>query len=102
MRDEELAAWPGLGGVLEFLRAAEQLKNTLRSGYTSGGRQESVAEHTWRLCLMAMLIGRYVADVDLLRLMKMCLVHDLGEAIEGDIPAPQQAPGASPSRSGVT
>ena len=38
-----------LSGVLDFLRAAERLKNTTRSGFTSEGRPESVAEHTWRL-----------------------------------------------------
>ena len=78
-------------GVLEFLRAAERLKVTHRSGYTSAGNPESVAEHTWRLCLMAMLIQPSVPDIDFARLIKICIVHDLGEAISGDIPAPEQA-----------
>jgi putative hydrolase of HD superfamily len=77
-------------GVLEFIRAAEQLKTTSRSGWTSAGRPESVAEHTWRLCLMAMLLFGDAPDVDLARLLKMCLIHDLGEAIGGDVPAPAQ------------
>jgi putative hydrolase of HD superfamily len=77
--------------VLTFLRAAERLKVTHRSGYTSAGNPESVAEHTWRLCLMAMLIQPSVPGVDFARLIRICIVHDLGEAIGGDIPAPEQA-----------
>ncbi|HEX6059957.1 MAG TPA: HD domain-containing protein [Gemmatimonadaceae bacterium] len=80
-----------LAGVLEFLRGAERLKTTTRSGYTSEGTQESVAEHTWRLCLMAMLLAPAFPEVDFSRLVKICIVHDLGEAIGGDVPAPEQA-----------
>jgi putative hydrolase of HD superfamily len=84
-----------LEGVLTFLRAAERLKTVTRSGWTSTGQPESVAEHTWRLCLMAMLLYDRTDGVDLARLLKMCLIHDLGEAIGGDIPAPAQAAGTS-------
>jgi putative hydrolases of HD superfamily len=82
-------------GVLTFLRAAERLKTVMRSGWTSDGQQESVAEHTWRLCLMAMLLYGHIPGIDLARLLKMCLIHDLGEAIGGDIPAPAQQAGES-------
>jgi putative hydrolase of HD superfamily len=78
-------------GILEFLRSAERLKTVLRSGWTSEGQQESVAEHTWRLSLMAMLLYGQTPGLDLARLLKMCLIHDLGEAIRGDVPAPLQA-----------
>jgi putative hydrolase of HD superfamily len=77
--------------VLAFLRAAEKLKTTHRSGYTSAGNPESVAEHTWRLCLMAMLIAPEDPTIDVGNLLKLCVVHDLGEAIGGDVPAPEQA-----------
>jgi putative hydrolases of HD superfamily len=80
-----------LVGILEFLRAAERLKTTTRSGWTSAGQPESVAEHTWRLCLMALVLRPSFADVDFERLIKICIVHDLGEAIGGDVPAPEQA-----------
>jgi putative hydrolase of HD superfamily len=84
-----------LDGILAFLRAAERLKTVTRSGWTSTGQAESVAEHTWRLCLMAMLLYGRSPGVDLARLLRMCLIHDLGEAIRGDVPAPAQAsPGA--------
>ena len=82
-----------LDGVLAFLRAAERLKTVTRSGWTSTGKAESVAEHTWRLCLMAMVLYGRADDVDLARLLKMCLIHDLGEAIGGDVPAPAQIAG---------
>lgn len=80
-----------LGGILDFLRAAERLKATKRSAYTSTGETESVAEHTWRLCLMAMVLAPAFPDVDVARLLRICIVHDLGEAVSGDIPAPEQA-----------
>jgi 5'-deoxynucleotidase YfbR-like HD superfamily hydrolase len=80
-----------LAGLLDFLRAAERLKTVTRSGYTSAGERESVAEHTWRLSLMALLLAPEFPEVDFARLVKICLVHDLGEAIGGDVPAPEQA-----------
>jgi putative hydrolase of HD superfamily len=82
-----------LDGVLAFLRAAERLKTVTRSGWTSTGKAESVAEHTWRLCLMAMVLYGRAEDIDLAKLLKMCLIHDLGEAIGGDVPAPAQIAG---------
>ena len=82
-------------GILEFLRAAEWLKTATRSGWTSLGEQESVAEHSWRLCLMAMALHPNFPDVDFARLIKICIIHDLGEAIGGDVPAPEQAGRAS-------
>ncbi len=88
MRTDELE------GVLTFLRAAERLKTVTRSGWTSAGDRESVAEHTWRLCLMAMLLYGEAPGIDLSRLLRMCLIHDLGEAIGGDVPAPEQTPEA--------
>ena len=84
-----------LEGVLAFLRAAERLKTVTRSGWTSAGEQESVAEHTWRLCLMAMLLYGDTPGIDLARLLRMCLIHDLGEAIGGDVPAPAQQAGGN-------
>jgi putative hydrolase of HD superfamily len=82
-----------LEGILTFLRDAERLKTVTRSGWTSTGQRESVAEHTWRLCLMAMVLYEGAPGIDLARLLRMCLIHDLGEAIGGDVPAPAQTPG---------
>jgi len=72
---------------LSFIRAAEQLKNVLRSAHTSAGRHESTAEHTWRLCLLAMAFEDRLGGLDFARLLKICVIHDLGEAFGGDVPA---------------
>lgn len=78
-------------GRLDFLRQAEALKSVLRSGFTSRGRPESTAEHSWRLCLMALAFEDALAPLDMLRLLKLCVLHDLGEAIHGDVPAIAQS-----------
>nr|WP_312510075.1 HD domain-containing protein [Pseudomonas luteola] len=86
-----------LMGTLRFLKDAEMLKDTLRTAYTRSGKQESTAEHTWRLCLMAMVYEDELQGIDFAKLLKICLIHDLGEAISGDIPAVLQRPGLSKS-----
>lgn len=78
-------------GVLEFLRSAEQLKQTYRTSWTSDGARESVAQHSWRLCLLALVVADHYPEVDAGRLLKICVVHDLGEAIRGDVPAVEQS-----------
>jgi putative hydrolases of HD superfamily len=77
-------------GVLAFLREAERLKNVYRTSWTSGGQRESTASHTWRLCLMAVVLEPYLPALDMAKLLKICIIHDLGEAISGDIPAIHQ------------
>lgn len=72
---------------LSFLREAERLKDVLRTAYTRTGKQESTAEHTWRLCLFILSFADQLPDLDLLKVIKMALLHDLGEAIHGDTPA---------------
>ncbi len=44
------------------IKLGEKLKYELRHSWLSNGRQESVAEHTWRLSLMAMLIEPYLEE----------------------------------------
>jgi len=87
-------------GILTFLRNAERLKSTYRSAWTSEGARESVAEHTWRVCLMAVVLADRFPEVDFARLVRMLIVHDLGEALHGDVPAPEQtgAPKAGQER----
>ena len=77
---------------LAFLRSAEALKDTLRNSRTGTGRRESSAEHSWRLCLMAVTLAGELPGIDLLRLLELLVLHDLGEAVGGDIPAPLQGP----------
>jgi putative hydrolases of HD superfamily len=75
---------------LAVLRAAGALKDTPRNSWTAGGRRESVAEHSWRLCLMAVLLEERLQGIDIARLLRLLVVHDLGEAVGGDVPAPLQ------------
>ncbi len=72
---------------IDFLTAIEKLKCNTRHSFTSSGRHESVAEHSWRLAVMAMLCADEYPTVDINKVIKMCLIHDFGEAVTGDIPA---------------
>mgnify|MGYP003895863949 CR=1 FL=1 len=72
---------------LEILHIAERLKDTLRHCTTSKGRTESVAEHSWRTALMALLLKNEFPELDMDKVVSMCLIHDLGECFTGDIPA---------------
>ena len=72
--------------LLQILSVAEKLKCNTRHCYTSSGRHESVAEHSWRIALMAMLIAPEFPEADMDKVIRMCLIHDLGEAFTGDIP----------------
>ena len=72
---------------IDFLNKIEKLKCNTRHSWTSSGRQESVAEHSWRLAVMAMLCADEYPEHDINKVIKMCLIHDFGEAITGDIPA---------------
>lgn len=81
-----------INSILKFLRGSEKLKDTLRSAHTSAGRPESVAEHSWHLCLMLLLFEKEFGDIDFCKTIKLCIIHDLGEAISGDIPAIYQDP----------
>lgn len=71
---------------IEFMGIMERLKDNTRHSWTSGGRHESVAEHSWRTALMAMLMKDEFPGVDIDKVIRMCLVHDIGEAVTGDIP----------------
>lgn len=73
---------------LTILTRAGRLKTTTRHCWTASGRQESVADHSWRMALMALLLSKETEfrDLDLDRVIRMCLIHDLGEAFTGDIP----------------
>ena len=71
---------------LEILTVSEKLKCNTRHSWTSSGRHESVAEHSWRIALMALLMRDEFPDIDMDKVIRMCLIHDLGEAFSGDIP----------------
>ncbi len=75
-----------INAILETLRLAERLKFELRHSWTSQGRRESVAEHSYQMALMAVLLHPHLEQpVDLCRTLRMVLVHDLVEAEAGDV-----------------
>jgi len=73
--------------LIDFLGILEKLKCNTRHNWTTNGRQESVAEHSWRLAVLAMLMEDDFPELDMNKVIRMCLIHDWGEAVTGDIPA---------------
>ena len=71
---------------LNFLIEIDQVKNILRmTSIADGSRRENDAEHSWSLAMMAVLFAEYVDDqIDLLKVIKMVLIHDLVEIHAGD------------------
>jgi putative hydrolase of HD superfamily len=71
-----------MGFVLEMDKLKRVLRQTI---LTDRSRQETSAEHSWHLGVMALILSEYAeSDVDLLRVLKMVLVHDLVEIDAGD------------------
>lgn len=77
-----------LDQVLDFISLCEALKREERHCWLVNGRRESVAEHAWRLSLMAFLLSPYLTTpVNLEQVFKLIAVHDLVEIKTGDIPS---------------
>ncbi len=75
-----------LGRQIEFLIAIDQLKHVLRRAYLPGtDRTENTAEHSWHLAVAVLLLAEYAAEpVDLVRVARMALIHDIVEIDAGD------------------
>jgi len=73
--------------LINFLNIIGNLKYNTRHVWNTDGRQESVAEHSWRLAVMALLVADEFPEIAIEKVVKMCLIHDFGEAITGDIPS---------------
>lgn len=73
-------------GFIAFLDKVERLKSVPRHCVTADGVQENVAGHSWRAALMAYLMKDELGEIDIDKVIRMCLVHDIGEAVTGDIP----------------
>jgi len=72
--------------LLDALSVAERLKDATRHCYTKNGRHESVAEHSWMMTLMAFFMKDEFPEIDMNKVIQMCIIHDLGECFTGDIP----------------
>ena len=70
----------------DFLGRIEKLKSVPRHCVTADGVTETVAGHSWRTAMMAYLLKDQLGPVDIDKVIRMCLIHDLGEAVTGDIP----------------
>ena len=71
---------------IQFILEIDKLKSVIRQSYLlDGTRRENTAEHSWHVALMGLLLAEYAEQpVDLLRLMKMLLIHDIIEIDAGD------------------
>lgn len=76
-----------LNEYMDFMKAAEALKSVTRTAWTSEGRRESTAEHSWRLALMAAVFLEEFPQLDKYKVILMALIHDMGEIYTGDISA---------------
>ncbi|MCZ2808737.1 MAG: HD domain-containing protein, partial [Candidatus Bathyarchaeota archaeon] len=72
---------------VEFIVEIDKLKQVLRQTYaTNKSRQENSAEHSWHIALMAIVLSEYanITQIDVFRVVKMLLIHDLVEIDAGD------------------
>lgn len=71
---------------MEFALEIDKVKNIFRQTHLSGnGRNENDAEHSWHMAIMAYLLREYAnEEVDIAKVMLMCLIHDLVEIDAGD------------------
>lgn len=77
--------------IISFIKELERLKINTRTAWASTGRQESIAEHSWRLSLFTMVLEEFFPDIDFNKVIRMALIHDLGEAYDGDTSAKLEA-----------
>ncbi len=73
--------------LIQTMAVLEKLKCNTRHSWTSDGRHESVAEHSWRLAMLGYFVKDEFPQADSDKVILMCLCHDIGEAFTGDIPA---------------
>jgi putative hydrolase of HD superfamily len=71
---------------IEFILEIDKLKQIIRRSYLiSGERRENTAEHSWHLAMLALVLAEHANEpVDLLRVLKMVLIHDIVEIDAGD------------------
>jgi len=72
--------------IFKFIDVIGQLKYTMRFGDIESDRKDSSAAHSWRLAVLCMILGPEVPDLDILRAVKIALVHDIPELLAGEEP----------------
>ena len=85
--DDSFAA--AAANSLQFCNGIGNFQQTCAAGeqFCAEVCPQTIAEHSWRVALMAMLLSGEAEGVDLNKVLRMCVIHDLGEAITGDIPS---------------
>lgn len=75
-----------LAAQISFILEADRLKEVLRQSHLlSGNRRENSAEHSWHLSILTLVLAEYSdAPIDVLTVLKMCILHDLVEIDAGD------------------
>ncbi len=71
---------------MDFIIEIDKLKNVFRQSLISdGSRHENDAEHSWHLCMLAITLEEYAEEgTDILKCIKMALIHDIVEIYAGD------------------
>lgn len=78
---------PGIKGKLELMHIIERLKTQTRTGWVNvkvPGRVESIADHMYRMAMLS-LLSEEDEELDIAKCVQMAVVHDLAEALVGDI-----------------
>lgn len=71
--------------LLDFFHLCERIKTEYRHGKTSDNENDRVASHSWRLAILILFINPFLGkNIDLLKAIKIALIHDLPESITGD------------------
>ena len=79
--------------IVDFFKIAEKLECEYRLTRMSDDSPQAVASHSWNMALMAIVLRPYLkTSIGMERVLKMCLLHDLPEAIAHDVPLHEQTP----------
>lgn len=79
--------------LTDFIAISERLECEPRLTRLSDGNNQTVASHSWHMANMAIAFRPYLeTPVDMARVLQMCILHDLPEAIAHDVPLHQQTP----------
>ena len=71
--------------ILKFIEETEKLKSLMRHSWLSTGRRESVAEHSWRVALLAIVLAPEMENkIDIGKVVMLLTVHDIAEIYAGD------------------